>query len=86
MIKGKTKSGFNYAISQERMENYEMIEVLNELDENPMKLPKVINLLLGNDGAKRLKDHVRTDDGIVPSKVMMNEIEEIFESHKQTKN
>lgn len=86
MIKGETKSGFSYVISQERMENYEMIEALNEMDENPMKLPKVINLLLGNDGAKRLKDHVRTDDGVVPSKVMMAEIQEIFESQNQTKN
>lgn len=85
-LEGKTKSGFKFAISQERAENYELLEALSELDDNTMALPKVINLLLGDDGAKRLKDHVRTKDGIVPPQAMTEEIEQIMKSKNETKN
>lgn len=86
MIKGKTKTGFSYVLSQERLNNYEMLEVLSELDDNPMELPKLVNLLLGKDEAIRLKNHVRTDDGLVPAEALMAEIKAIFENQKQTKN
>ncbi|MCP8847896.1 hypothetical protein K9847_04920 [Latilactobacillus curvatus] len=51
-----------------------------------MALPRVIKLLLGDDGAKRLKNHVRKLDGIVPPEAMADEIKEILQSQKQTKN
>lgn len=85
-LEGKTKSGFEFAISQERAENYELLEALSELDDNTMALPKVIKLLLGDDGAKRLKDHVRTKDGMVPPQAMTEEIEQIMKSKNETKN
>ena len=50
-IKGKTKTGFKYEITGERLENYELIESLSEVDENPLLLPKTVNLLLGKEQA-----------------------------------
>ncbi|MDT7016999.1 MULTISPECIES: hypothetical protein [Latilactobacillus] len=85
-LEGKTKSGFKFSISKEQLENYELLEALSELEDDAMALPRVIKLLLGDDGAKRLKNHVRKLDGIVPPEAMADEIKEILQSQKQTKN
>lgn len=85
-IKGKTKTGFSYKINQARLNNYELLEVIGELDDNPLVLSKVVNLLLGKEQTKKLKDHLRTDDGIVPADKLSEEITEIFQNQSQTKN
>lgn len=85
-LKGITKTGFQFEVSQDRLENYELVEALAELDENTLALPKVVNLLLGKEQAMKLKDHIRSKDGIVSGEKMSNEIKDIFEKQKQTKN
>ena len=86
MIKGKTKSGFEYEILEENLNNYELVEVLGELEENPLLLARVVNLLLGKEQADRLKNHLRTENGTVPTDKMSEEIMEIFNSQNETKN
>lgn len=82
MLKGKTKSGFEYEVSDVAMNNYELVEVLAEVDKNPLLLPRLVKMLLGEDQKKRLIDHVRTTDGNVPIDAVSNEIMEIFQSGK----
>ena len=86
MIKGKTKSGFSYELDKERLNNYELLEAIEELEENPLVLSRVVNLLLGNEQTKKLKDHLRTENGIVPTEKMSEEITEIFQNQGETKN
>lgn len=86
MLKGKTQSGFTFNISDERLNNYELVEALNDLEENPLAVSKVVNLLLGKELAQKLKNHVRTKDGLVSVDKMEAEIKEIFEGAQQTKN
>lgn len=86
MIKGITKSGFKYEIPEERLNNYELLEAISELDEDTLILPKVVNLLLGNEQKKELTKHLRTDGGMVPMDKMTAEIIEIFQSKPETKN
>lgn len=86
MIKGKTKSGFEFELDEDRLENYELLEAISEIEDNPLVISKVIRLLLGNEGTEDLKDHVRRADGIVPVKALTNEITEIFQSQNETKN
>lgn len=86
MIKGITKSGFVFNVAKERLNNYELLESISELESNPLVLSKVVNLLLGEKQAIALKNHVRTKDGIVPADKMTKEITEIFQSKKETKN
>ena len=86
MISGKTKSGFEFTISKARLENYELIESLSEVDENPLLLPKTVNLLLGKEQAVKLKDHLRDKEGLVPTDKLTDEIMEIFQSQSETKN
>lgn len=77
----KTKSGFEFKISKARLDNYELVEALGELETNPLKLPSVLNLLLG-DQVNKLKDHLRDKDGLVSTESIMNEVKEIFELSK----
>jgi len=86
MIKGKTTSGFEYKIPKENLNNYELIEVLGEIEENPLLLSKTVNLLLGKEQATKLKDHLRTKGGTVPTDKISEEIMEIFNNQKETKN
>ena len=86
MVSGKTKSGFKFKISKARLENYELIESLSEVDENPLLLPKTVNLLLGKEQTGKLKDHLRDKDGLVPTDKLTNEIMEIFQSQDELKN
>jgi hypothetical protein len=86
MLTGKTTSGFEYVISKARLENYELIEALSEVDENPLLLPKTLNLLLGKEQANKLKDHLRDDEGLVSFEKLSNEITEILQNQNETKN
>ena len=86
MIKGKTKSGFNYQLSKARLENYELIESLVEVETNPLALPNTVNLLLGKEQADKLKDHLRDEEGLISTQKLSDEIKEIFNNQKELKN
>ena len=86
MIEGKTKSGFKYKIPKENLNNYELIEVISEVEENPLLITKTVNLLLGEEQKEKLKDHLRTESGTVPTDKMSEEIIEIFNSQDEAKN
>ena len=52
-IKGKTPSGFKFEISERRLNNYELLELIGEVDEgNGQAFPKV---LLEKNKPKHLK-------------------------------
>lgn len=44
---GVTKSGFSYKIPKNNLNNYELIEVLAEMEENPLLFPKVLKMVFG---------------------------------------
>lgn len=85
MHTGITRSGFAFKINDASLNDFELVEMLADLDTNPLLLPKVVSKLLGADQKKRLYDHVRTEDGIVPANVITDEIMDIFSS-KNAKN
>lgn len=85
-IKGKTETGFSYEIAEENLDNYELLETLGEMEENPLVISKVINLLLGKEQKEKLKAHVRSENGIVSSEKIGEEVKSIFESMNKAKN
>ena len=85
MLKGKTKSGFQYEVTDETLNDFQLIEVLADVDTNPMLLPKLVKMLLGDEQKQRLLDHLRTEKGNVPLDAISVEIMEIFQSG-QAKN
>lgn len=84
MIKGKTKSGFNYHIDENVLQDYELLEAIAETEKNPIFITKVVRMLLGDDTDK-LKEHVRNENGHVSIEKMNVEITEIFQAQKKLK-
>ncbi|EGP5709301.1 hypothetical protein ACNG34_000556 [Enterococcus faecium] len=82
IISGKTKSGFVYQIQKERVESYDFLEAVGEVDENPAKLPKALKMLFGNEQVEKLKDHLRTEEGFVPIQKMIEEFTEVMNNPK----
>ena len=78
MLKGKTKSGFEFEIDETRLDDMEFVEALADVEENFLKFPKVCNILLGEEQKKRLYDHLRAEAGKVPVQLMSETITEIM--------
>ena len=86
-MKGKTTSGFEFEISEDIKNDYELVENLGELEDNPLMLGKIVRQILGKEQTAKLKDHIRNEKGIVPTDKMTQEIIEIFQnSGEETKN
>nr|WP_211334364.1 hypothetical protein [Companilactobacillus furfuricola] len=86
MMKGKTKSGFNYLIPEKRLDNYELLEAISDIETNPLIMPKVLKLLFGEEQTEKLKKHLADKEGLVSMEKMTAEIQEIFENQTQVKN
>lgn len=68
-ITGKTKSGFEFVVEKDVIDDMELIDDLADADEgNPLAVSRVCKRILGEKQQKRLYDHLRTQDGRVPIK------------------
>lgn len=87
MISGVTKNGFAFEITDERVDNMEIIDALADIDDgNLLAVSKVLTLLLGPEQKKKMYDFVRTEDGIVSAQTVSEMIVEILAAKKETKN
>ena len=86
MITGKTEEGFKYEIQKEVANDYELVEMLGEFEENPLMISRIVNRILGKEQADNLKEHCRNENGVVQTDKMMQEIMAIFHSASETKN
>lgn len=87
MLKGKTSSGFSFVVEDFRLNNMELLEVLNDIDEGKThRVPKAVLLLLGEEQKHDFYEHLRNGDGIVPVDVAAKELMEIIESGADGKN
>ena len=85
-MKGKTSTGFEFDIEDERLDDMELVDIMAEIDENPLLMQKLCKMLLGEEQKKRLYDHLRSEDGRVPIEATTNAIQEIFNSPGDLKN
>ena len=80
MKKVRLTNGFEVEISENAMDNMELVDALAEMsDENPLEVSKVCSMVLG-ENKKALYDYLRTEDGRVPVAEISKSIKEIFES------
>lgn len=82
MINGVTKSGFEFSIDKDVMNDMEIVDALaDSMSDNALERLTGVSMLckkiLGKD-KKRLYDHIRTDKGKVPTEAIETEILEIF--------
>ena len=86
-MKAKLNDGFEVNILDEVVDDWEFLEVLASIDEGETgQIVKAAKMLLGNDGVKMLKEHLRDDSGRVRSTAMIDALREIMESTNESKN
>lgn len=86
MITGKTESGFEFEISEDTLDDYEMLEKLNEIDKDMSLITEIVPSVLGQEQKDRLKEHIRKENGKVSIGDMVREFTQILSSNKQGKN
>lgn len=86
-MKSVTKSGFEFEIDDECLDDYELLEDLCEIDNgNNAKIVEVVSKILGKEQKDRLKDHLRDENGRVTATKMGEAIDEILRATKEGKN
>ncbi len=86
LLKGKTTTGFEYQVNPDDLNDMELVEKFAEVDENPLKLPKVISAVLGDAQKKACYDHHRAENGRIPIDVISAAFVEILSTNNQGKN
>ena len=83
----RLNDGFEIEISESVTDDWEFLEVLSGIDEGETGLiVKAARMLLGKDGVKALKEHLRNKDGKVSSTAMVTALGELMESVNSLKN
>lgn len=92
MIKGQTKSGFEYAINEQVFASYDYAKLVKKISDakkltdqeklgvaNAELTVSVTELILGAEQAEALEEHVRSlsEDGLVSMQAMAEEVNEI---------
>lgn len=81
------KDGFQVEIDDDSLNSWDLLEVLSDIDEGETGLiVKAARILLGADGVKLLKEHLKNEKGKVQADVMVKAIAELMESANQLKN
>lgn len=87
MLKGISASGFEFEIDEEVLDDWEMLELLQEIDDGKIgKLAKAIVFLLGEEQYEKLKNFIKARDGKIKASVMIDEFTSIMNAEKEVKN
>lgn len=77
--KGTLDCGFEFEIDEAIADDIEFLELLAEADENVLKLPALLSMLLGEDGKKALYEALKAEDGRTHTSDVMDAALEIVE-------
>lgn len=84
MKKVKLEDGFEMQLDDHVLDNMELIDTLAEMknDDDLVAISRLLKLMLGETGRKKLYDHIREKDGRVPIVAASKAVWEIFKSYK----
>ena len=85
VITGKTKTGFEYNIDKKMLNDYELLEEIDNIGKSPLIIIKLLKRLLKEEQLEKLKEHIRNEEGIVPIDKMEKELEDIFNGINEIK-
>ncbi|MBF1201124.1 MAG: hypothetical protein HXM14_02835 [Fusobacterium periodonticum] len=85
VITGKTKTGFEYEIDKKILNDYELLEEIDNIGKNPLIIIKLLKRLLKEEQLEKLKEHIRNEEGIVPIDKMEKELIDIFDGINEIK-
>ena len=87
MLKGKTKSGFEFEIDEAVADDLELLEDIAKADKDVTAFPGVLEKILGTEQKKTLYDHLRGVNGRVSIQSAVDEFTEIMNiAGEETKN
>ena len=72
------REGFELEIEDANLDNWEVLEVIDELEEHPERAVRLERMILGEKAYRMLKEHCRDDSGKVSMEKMMAALEEIL--------
>lgn len=79
MIKGVTRSGFEFCVNRKAINNMRLIEALaTSTSDNPLEYAKVVRMIFGEEQKERLYDHLQDEDGIVTIEAVSEAIADVF--------
>lgn len=86
MVSGKTRTGFEFVIADDALNDYEILELMAKVRKNDvLSISELLEKLLGEDQKNRLKDHCRDESGKVPMERINDEIVDIFTAEQVKK-
>ena len=87
MIEGKTKSGFEFAISEEVLDDFKTFKYLQKVDRGDISyMMDAMVRVLGEEQEEALEAHMLKVNGDIKTSDMFSEFKEILESTKTGKN
>ena len=77
--KGTLENGFVYEVDENVLDDMRLVDAIAEAEgENPLKVSKVVTMVLGDEQKERLYKSLENENGRVPVKVAMDALMEIF--------
>lgn len=87
MIKGKTESGFEFTVDENKVNDMRVIDAMVEVEDGNLGgISRLINLILDPAQKKAFYKHIALENGRVPLDVASQEIFEILQYNGETKN
>lgn len=91
MIKGKTKTGFEFELDERIGTDWRIVSniALAESDDMSDKVKgasALVSLLCGNNEKKLMKHIADNNDGFVPMPAVMNELRDMIQGSNELKN
>lgn len=85
-MKAELKDGFVIELKEDCLDDWEFLELLDDIDNgNSGAIVRVAKVLLGAEGVKALKAHLKEDSKVTVTK-MVAALTELMESANQLKN
>lgn len=79
MVSGKTKTGFEFSVDENAINDMRLVDILADKSVDPaFQVSDVLRYLLPGDQRKKLYEHVQTETGRVPVGAISDEIADIF--------
>lgn len=78
-------NGFEAQINEKVFDSYDFTEAIYEVQTNPSLFPKVLILLLGKEQHQKLKEALRSEDGLITNEAMSEAFTEIVDKCKAGK-
>ena len=81
VVKGKTKTGFEFELNTELIDDYEVLEMYEDIKETGLGVRKLLTRLISEEGYNRLKEHCRKKDGTIWAKRIGHEMNDIMSTN-----